>query len=207
MRRLREIAAFLRGGTETLRRDKLDPCCDRSAASVHRPTADSLPTITTERVRADPATPSPEETGALIRHILERYHEAHRREVPELIQLARRVEATHHDHPEAPLGLSDLLARVFSEMKQHLRKEEQGLFPMILDGRPDLEPAIAIMRDDHDDHGKRLRQIEALTRNHTPPEDACKTWRTLYAGTRKFANDLTAHIDLENDVLFPRFEG
>ena len=147
------------------------------------------------------------DSAALVHHILERYHEVHRREIPELIRLARRVEATHHDHPAAPLGLADLLARVRSEMEQHLEKEEQGLFPMILDGHPDLGPAIAIMRDDHDDHGERLRQIEALTHDHTPPDDACGSMAALYAGTRKFADDLRAHIDLENDVLFPRFVG
>ena len=206
MRTLTEIAVFLANATETFRRDRLDPCCVRGAASPDTQTADSQLPIAGEGRRADPAPP-PQETGALIRHILERYHEAHRREVPALIRLARRVEATHQDHPEAPLGLADLLSRVSSEMEQHLQKEEQGLFPMILDSHPDLEPAIAIMRDDHDDHGKRLRQIEALTRRHAPPDDACKTWRALYAGTRKFADDLREHIDLENGVLFPRFEG
>ena len=206
MSRLKEIAAFLADATNSFRRDRLDPCCGRGARSADTAPADSAPSIATEPARADFATPAPEATGALVRHILERYHEVHRREVPELIRLARRIEATHHDHPEAPLGLADLLSRVFSEMEQHLQKEEQGLFPMILDGHPDVEPAIAIMRDDHDDHGKRLRQIEALTHDHTPPDDACAAWRTLYLGAQKFADDLRSHIDLENDVLFPRFE-
>ncbi len=78
---------------------------------------------------------------------------------------------------------------------------------MMLDRRPDLESAIDIMRDEHDDHGKRVWRIEALTHDHTPPDNACKTWRALYAGTRKLADDLTAHIDLEDNVLFPRFAG
>jgi regulator of cell morphogenesis and NO signaling len=207
MRPLRKIAAFMRDATGMLRRDEFDPCCDSGTPSADPEIASRTPPMAAKPADPAPAPPAPEETGSLIRYILERYHHVHRREVPELIRLAQRVEATHHDHRDAPLGLADLLSRAFSEMEQHLQKEEQGLFPMILDGHPDLKPAIAIMRDDHDDHEKRLRQIEALTRNHTPPEDACKTWRTLYVGTRKFEDDLTAHIDLENNVLFPCFEG
>ena len=71
----------------------------------------------------------------------------------------------------------------------------------------DLAAAIEIMRDDHDAHGERLSRLAQLTNGHTPPADACGTWRALTAGTRKFATDLRAHIDLENDVLFPRFGG
>ena len=45
-------------------------------------------------------------------------------------------------------------------------------------------------------------ELEALTRGHQPPEDACNSWRALYAGTAKFAADLREHIRIENDVLF-----
>jgi regulator of cell morphogenesis and NO signaling len=85
-----------------------------------------------------------------------------------------------------------------------MQKEEQGLFPMLRVGHG---PAMAmeLMRDEHDDHGARLRELEALTHGHEPPADACNSWRALYAGTAQFALDLTEHIHLENNVLFPRF--
>jgi hypothetical protein len=38
------------------------------------------------------------------------------------------------------------------------------------------------------------------------PDDACKSWRALYAGLVKLAADLSDHIHIENNVLFPRFE-
>jgi len=31
-------------------------------------------------------------------------------------------------------------------------------------------------------------------------------WRALYTGIDQFANDLIAHIHLENNQLFPQFE-
>jgi hemerythrin-like domain-containing protein len=147
---------------------------------------------------------APEETGALIDHIIARYHEAHRAQVPELIRLARRVGAVHRAHPDAPRGLADLLTRIEWEMGDHMQKEEQGLFPMLREGHgPTM--AMELMRDEHDDHGARLRELDAITHGHEPPEDACNSWRALYTGTAQFAEDLVQHIHLENNVLFPRF--
>ena len=197
---LRQIAAFLTGAGGRSRGDEPGPRRDGEPAPPEAVPIE--PSIAAEIEGPDPALM---DSGALVRHIVARYHEVHRREIGELIRLARRVEATHADHPAAPLGLADLLARVRGEMDEHMKKEEEGIFPMFLDGHPDLGPAIDIMRDDHDAHGERLRRLEALTRNHTPPGDACEGWRALYAGTRKFAADLREHIGLENDVLFPRF--
>ena len=37
--------------------------------------------------------------GKLIEHILERYHETHRREFPQAIELARTVERVHAGRP------------------------------------------------------------------------------------------------------------
>ena len=53
---------------------------------------------------------------ALIDHILTRYHEIHRHELPELLALARKVERVHHDVPKAPLGLADVLERLSAEL-------------------------------------------------------------------------------------------
>jgi regulator of cell morphogenesis and NO signaling len=39
------------------------------------------------------------------------------------------------------------------------------------------------------------------------PEGACRSWQALYTGSAKLANDLIEHIHLENNVLFPRYEG
>ena len=36
------------------------------------------------------------------------------------------------------------------------------------------------------------------------PEGACGSWQALYTGVEKLVTDLTEHIHLENNVLFPR---
>jgi len=64
---------------------------------------------------------------------------------------------------------------------------------------------ITAMLVEHDDHAALLSALEVLTKGFTPPEGACTTWRALYAGCRKLADDLVEHIHTENNVLFPRF--
>jgi regulator of cell morphogenesis and NO signaling len=60
------------------------------------------------------------------------------------------------------------------------------------------------MMAEHDQAGDLLREIKALTRDHTPPEDACASFRSLYMGLKALEADLHQHIHLENNVLFPR---
>ena len=66
---------------------------------------------------------------------------------------------------------------------------------------------IAGMRYDHAKHEEALGRIAAITHGFHLPADACESWRRLYAGTRKLVDDLDEHMSLENEVLFPRFEG
>jgi regulator of cell morphogenesis and NO signaling len=150
---------------------------------------------------------APQESGALIDHILARYHETHRRELPELVRLARKVEAVHADHAAVPRGLGDMLQKILGEIEVHMKKEELILFPaMRRRAGGGLAVPIAQMRHDHDDENAQLRAVAELTHGFTPPADACGSWRALYQGAAKFADDFAAHIHLENDVLFPRYE-
>lgn len=99
-----------------------------------------------------------------------------------------------------------LLDDIRDGMEDHMQKEEQILFPMMRMGAPMVAQPIAVMRAEHDSHAEQLARLEHITRGFTPPEGACRSWHALYAGVRKFAEDLVAHMHLENEVLFPRFE-
>jgi regulator of cell morphogenesis and NO signaling len=63
-----------------------------------------------------------------------------------------------------------------------------------------------MMRTEHTSHGAMLEQLLERAHDAHPPEGACNTWRALYAGVAQLADDLIAHIHLENNVLFPSFE-
>lgn len=207
-----EIAATLPGAISVFRRFKLDFCCggdvllEEAVGRRGLDVADVAQELARLRPSAD-GVGAPQETSGLIEHILARYHETHRRELPDLINLARKVEAVHEAHPLVPAGLASLLHEMAGELEIHMKKEELILFPAMkrnLDGL--LVAPISEMRLDHDDHGTHLRHIDEITKGLTLPEEACRSWQALYAGLGKLVDDLMEHIHLENNVLFPRFE-
>lgn len=206
-----QIAVQLPGATATFRRLKLDFCCG-GQISLREAVAQKgldLEAVLTELAGLQRSDVAPEATdpNALIEHILARYHEVHRAQLPELIRMARRVEAVHRDHPDVPAGLADTLETMEQELLSHMQKEESVLFPMMrAGGHPLVGHPIAMMRHEHVDHGAALERLNALTNEATPPMGACNTWRALYAGIAQLHDDLINHIHLENNVLFPQFE-
>jgi regulator of cell morphogenesis and NO signaling len=209
-RTIGEIAATLAGATAVFRKHKIDFCCGGAveldeAARRRGVDPEILRNELDALARRSPDVPT--DSAALCDHIVERYHDVHRRELPELIRLARRVEAVHRDHPLAPKGLADALEATLENLLDHMTKEERILFPSIRDGfAGSLFGPITVMRHEHDQHGEEMRAIEGLAHGFNPPEEACNSWRALYAGLDKFAADFAEHIHLENNVLFPRFE-
>ena len=133
-------------------------------------------------------------TATMIAEILGRYHEVHRRELPELVKLALKIEVVPADHDAAPLGLADALQDMIRELEVHMKREELILFP-------------AMLRHDHDDHGTQLRRPDEIANGFTLPEGVCRSWQALSANTRKLAEDLMERSYLENTILFPRFDG
>lgn len=149
----------------------------------------------------DPAPPR--DLAGLIDHVVTRYHDVHRVEFPEAIRLARKVEAVHAADAEAPRGLADHLALMFDELEAHQQREERMLFPTLLQGGcAVVRHPIARMMAEHRDVEDQLVRLRTLTRDHTPPDDACRSWRALCALCRKLDEDLVEHMRLENEEIF-----
>ena len=144
---------------------------------------------------------------ALTRYIETRYHARHREQLPLLANLAEKVETAHFGDEGVPEGLCTLLERMIGEMEVHMKKEELMLFPAIRKGGGAIvDGPIAVLRADHDDHDRDIAEIRRLTGELSLPDGACQIWAELYDGLAEFISDLDAHIRLENDVLFPKFE-
>jgi regulator of cell morphogenesis and NO signaling len=205
------IAAELPGAADLFRSKGINFCCGgdvslESAAIQSGLSADAL-LADLQALEAAAGRDAPEETDALIDHLLVRYHETHRRELDFLIPLATKVERVHGDHPAAPLGLAEALTELRDDLCGHMAKEEQVLFPMMRrGGSPTIGHPIAHMRDEHDETARILHTIEHVTQGLALPPGACGSWTALYTGVRKLNDDLVTHMHLENAVLFPRFE-
>ena len=121
----------------------------------------------------------------IIDHIIVRYHDRHREQLPELILQATKVERVHADKPSVPKGLI-----LFPMIKQGMGSQAMG--------------PISVMESEHDEAGELLEVIKHTTNNVTPPPEACTTWKAMYNGINELIDDLMEHISLENNVLFPR---
>lgn len=142
----------------------------------------------------------------LVAHILREYHAPLWPELERLEQMAEKVLRVHGDKDPARLGrLAAVVHELAEDLRQHMAKEENILFPWIQSGNGRTAGApVSVMQREHVTAAAQLRQIEELTDRFDPPGAACNTWRALYLGLGELDRALEDHMHLENNVLFPR---
>jgi regulator of cell morphogenesis and NO signaling len=150
----------------------------------------------------------------LARHIVDTHHAYLRLELPRLEAMAARVAKVHGSHAPETIELHAAFLPFRAELEEHANKEEQVLFPWITrmeEGASNAAPfpasvahPIRCMEHEHDDAGAALETFRRLTNDYQPPEDACNTWRVLYASLEALEEDMHVHVHKENSILFPR---
>ncbi len=208
---LAELALSLPAASRVFRQHRLDFCCGgkqslADACAVKGLDANAiLQELAGESDKGQKVDWQTRPLSELIEHILVNFHDAHRRELADLILLARKVERVHADKPSVPQGLEGLLTDMHEAMLSHMQKEEQILFPAILRGvGSQLQGPVHQMELEHDEHGAKLLELRAITHDFVPPAEACTSWRALFLRCEQLEADLMAHVHLENHVLFPR---
>lgn len=209
---LGDLVTIFPAAAKVLQRYRLDYCCGGKQSLEQACAPDDLDA---EAVLRDIEAAGAEEVDVarwdlrpldeLVQYILDRYHAPLRVELPRLVELAGHVERAHADNPYRPKGIADLLTDVQAAVEEHLAKEEQILFPLIASGRgQNAYMPVQVMMQEHEDHGRNLRRIREITKDLTPPEHACASWRELYRALAELESELMDHIHLENNILFPR---
>lgn len=154
----------------------------------------------------------------LISYILDTHHVFTRNEMARLDLLIAKVVAAHAESHSELLAMSTLLRQLFDDLTPHMFKEEQILFPFVveleqssLQGRAapfapfgTINNPIRMMMMEHDTAGEILRELRKLSSNYAVPVDACASYQTLYQSLETFERDLHQHIHLENSILFPK---
>ena len=154
----------------------------------------------------------------LVSYIVGNHHAFVRQLIPVLLTHTKKVAAVHGDrHPELP-QVAQLFSEVADEMTSHMAKEEQILFPYIVDveeashtgsGRPSapfgtVRNPIRMMEMEHESAGDAMARIRSLTSGYAIPEGACTTYRVCLQELEAFESDLHQHVHLENNILFPK---
>ncbi len=186
---LGEIATTIPGATSVFHQYKLDFCC-----GGHQSLGEALakkqlsPTQVVEQLqkllnsgetmmdwRSVPVK-------QLIEHILERYHQRHRQQLPELCRLARRVEHVHAAADDCPTGLADHLEDMYQELESHMMKEEQILFPDACQRYSTLQVRFPLWKKSIFNMATHCKSLMHSPDNITLPDGACNTWTALYLG-------------------------
>ena len=153
--------------------------------------------------------------GQLIDRIVAQHHAYVRTQSSVISAYLAKLLAKHGSrHPE--LGrLAAIFTDVTGELAQHMKHEEDVLFPAIawLAGRhagasarrldDHLEQPIGVLEDEHEWAGRQLALMRTLAHGYQVPEGACATWKACYVALDDFEHDLHEHVHLENSVLFP----
>lgn len=150
----------------------------------------------------------------LVEHIVSTHHAYLARELPRLTEMSAKVAKVHGETDARLRELAQVVVALSAELRTHMMKEEQILFPIIkeLVHAETLPPMhcgtlanpIRVMESEHDNAGGALESMRRLTGGYVPPEWACNTYRALLDGLRELELDLHQHIHKENNILFPK---
>lgn len=145
----------------------------------------------------------------LVDYILDQHHTYVKQAIPLLKELLDKVCDVHGKEHAELFAVREKFILLSKELLQHMEKEERVLFPaikMIADQSKvyPIEQPLAVMKEEHEEAGKLIKEIRELTGNYTLPNDVCTTYRITYTKLEAFDNDLMQHIHLENNILFEK---
>lgn len=154
----------------------------------------------------------------LIDYIYKFQHHYIRTHGPAIYDLLTKVVNTHGDTDAHMKEVQSLFSASLVDLNSHLEKEENILFPYILEilaahqeNRAieqfhcgSVENPIRVMIQEHDDEGARFRQISKLTDTYRAPSHACNTYKMVLNELKQFEENLHIHIHVENNILFPK---
>lgn len=202
---------FCCGGKKTL-----EKACERKGISAEE-VKKELDKLDSEN-NVDPKEYNSWELDFLADYIVTKHHKYINDSHPLILEYCQKVSRVHGAlHPEV-IEITRYYIAVAEELHSHMIKEEEILFPFIKDivqaykiGKPIMRPhfgsiqnPINMMESEHLSAGSNMDQIKLLSNNFTPPENACNSFRVLYAKLKEYELDLHHHIHLENNILFKK---
>jgi regulator of cell morphogenesis and NO signaling len=154
----------------------------------------------------------------IVDYIINNHHKFVRYMIPIISSHTEKVASSHgKNHPET-LNVAKVFSAIYKELKQHMMKEEEILFPYIKylvkvrNGEAKFERPyfsrignpINMMELEHQSAGESMYSIRKLTNSYALPPDVCNTYKVCLQELKEFEEDLHKHVHLENNVLFPK---
>lgn len=220
-----ELAAEDMRKAEVFKQYGIDFCCggyktlDEACAEKGLNKSEVEAAIESNEYQSNPYVRFQEWKPAFLADFIEENHHHYvKNKIPEIKQYVHKIAQVHGgSHPELH-QLKEAFGELAEELKNHMQKEEEILFPYIrhlqeavMNNQKPEEPSfgsvenpIRMMEQEHHDAGENMDQIRSITSGYTLPEDACASYQFAFQMLEEFERDLHQHIHLENNILFPR---
>lgn len=158
------------------------------------------------------------ELDFLVDYIANTHHRYIKDNAENLNDLAIKIAEHHGDnHPELN-RVSTVMYHFLQDLLDNIAREEKVLFPVIKQmvskkanadteityKMGSLEEPINLLKKDHEVALADLSFFRILTSDYTLPADACSSYQYLFQKMKEFESELQTHIQLENNILFPK---
>lgn len=148
----------------------------------------------------------------LCDYIINTHHTFVKRSLPNLGTYTQKIASVHGEHHPELVEVAELFGKINSELTQHLKNEEEVLFPAIKgalktkshDLISTIHSEITRMHDEHIFAGGAMDRINEITGGYKVPSDGCNTYHVTFKLLKEFEDDLHIHVHLENNILFPK---
>ena len=145
-------------------------------------------------------------------YIVNTHHKFVLKNLPDLVFYTQKIADVHgENHPEL-IEVANLFVKINDELLQHLKNEEEVLFPAIkeaintnsFNAKQTIKSEVERMLGEHEFAGGAMDDINAITNGYEVPADGCNTYRVAFKMLEQFEDDLHTHVHLENNILYPK---
>ncbi len=148
----------------------------------------------------------------LCDYLVNTHHKFVLKNLPDLVHYTQKVADVHGENHIELTEVAKLFGEINNELLQHLKNEEEVLFPAIREmvikpsekSRQIIRSEIKRMVDEHDFAGRSMDHINQITGGYAVPDDGCNTYHITFNLLKQFEDDLHVHVHLENNILFPK---
>jgi regulator of cell morphogenesis and NO signaling len=154
-----------------------------------------------------------ESPSKLIEYVVNNHHAYLNVELPKISKLLLKILGVHGKNHEELFKVHRLFNNLRTELEAHLVKEEEFLFPLIVEyekGKDEKVKNAALkiideIEQEHTGAGDIIKELREITDHYNTPKDACGTFELTYKKLLELEVDLFQHIHLENNILFKNF--
>jgi len=152
------------------------------------------------------------ELDFLCDYIVNTHHKTVLKLLPQLTVYTQKIAQVHGPNHQELIAIANLFDKINTELLQHLRNEEEVLFPAIkellksnsAEAKATVISEITRMKGEHEFAGGAMDKINVLSGNYNVPDDGCNTYKVAYKLLEEFEDDLHIHVHLENNILYPK---